>query len=178
MDVFLTCTDPLRTAPLGIPPERRFDWRRNLSSQADLSPHRRVVVGDSGMLTFKHKSSRSVEEGLKALSGYHNTRFVMWAGAKASNWVDELRKIRQDPAWAQLMTFDPEYGIMRFPEDVEIQIYDGGNQLLEGTKDLKKQFKDLPGLRHEPTKNAYYNLFSELLGSISQNIWTRLLRSS
>ena len=76
------------------------------------------------------------------MGSYANTTFFQYSNAKAGEWAEKLKELRSKPEWQSLMSWGPGYGIMRYGLEVEVQIFDGGNQLTEG-----KGFKgDLPGL--------------------------------
>ena len=95
---------------------------------------RRIICFDSGMMTYKNASQKTVEKGMKSLDGFKNTLFIGGVGRRAGDWARELRKLRNDPAWAAMMTMDTEAGYLRYDACVELQVYDGCTR--QGSRDF------------------------------------------
>ena len=86
------------------------------------------------MCTYKVNSHRHVGQGLKEVNKYENTVFIIQAGCDCEHWMTELRKLRNSPLWRQCMSWDPSYGMMRYNDEIELQIFDAGNTFMQGEK--------------------------------------------
>ena len=119
--VFLSNCDPARGTPLGLPDNERFGWINNRRQKEELPDIRRIVLTDSGFMTLKQKSQKSCSGGLETLSGYKNTTWVGGAGWTAADWAKSLRAMREDPKWQAHMSYDPDWGFMRYGCDIELR---------------------------------------------------------
>ena len=116
------------------------------------------------MYSYKNTSHKSISEGLRSLSGYQNTTWIIAGGEGVSYWTDELKKIIADPAWRQYLQWDPVQQTLRFGPEIELIIFDDGNELLKGEKWQKKQLDGMPGLEYSGTKQAYGDFFTVCRG--------------
>ena len=57
-----------------------------------------------------------------------------------------MEAILKNPDYRAFMAWDEDMQMNRVSAEVEVQVYDGGNQLLNGEKWMQKQMDKLPAL--------------------------------
>ena len=74
------------------------------------------------------------------------------------------------------MMWDDDMQMSRVGPDIEVQVYDGSNDLLRGHKWQKKQLEELPGLDYDVTYENYRRFFTALrkfAGAVYHPLLTR-----